>query len=98
MRRRGPDVIDDDFHAWLQGQIGKDHRQIIADGRSVIAEAGGGLGGDFAERIQQFLFYLQSGRKPIDVSESDWQAYRPVYKALVKERRRLTKDVLDLFA
>ncbi len=85
MRRRGPDIIDDDFHAWLQGQIGKDHRQIVVDGRSVIAEAGGGLGGGFAERIQQFLFYLQSGRKPIDVSESDWQAYRPVYKALVKK-------------
>ena len=91
-------MSDDDFHTWLKGQIGKDHRQIVVDGRSVIAEAGGGLGGEFAERIQQFLFYLQSGRKPIDVSESDWQAYRPVYKALVKERRRLTKDVLDLFA
>ena len=91
-------MSDDAFHTWLKGQIGKDHRQIIADGRSVIAEAGGGLDGDFATRIQQFIFYLQSGWKPVDVSESDWQAYRPVYKALVKERRRLTKDVLDLFA
>ena len=90
-------MSDDDFLAWLQGQIGKDHRQIIADGRSVIAEAGGGLGGEFAARIQNFIFYLQSGRKPVDVSESDWQAYRPVYKALVKERQRLTKDVIDLF-
>ncbi|MEE9318227.1 MAG: hypothetical protein V3U48_08055 [Rhodospirillales bacterium] len=91
-------MSDDDFHAWLKGQIGKDHRQIIADGRTTIAEAGGGSGGDLAARIQQFIFYLQSGRKPVDVSESDWQAYRPVYKALVKERQRLTKDVLDLFA
>ncbi len=71
----------DDFHAWLQGQIGKDRRQIIAEGQSVIAKAS--MGGDFATRIQQFLFYLQSGRKPVDVSENDWQAYRPVYKALV---------------
>ncbi len=91
-------MSDDDFLAWLQGQIGKDHRQIIADGQAAVAEAGGGLGGEFAARIQQFIFYLQSGRKPVDVSESDWQAYRPVYKALVTERRRLTKDVLDLFA
>ncbi len=90
-------MSEDDFHAWLQGQIGKDHRQIIADGQSTIAEAGGGLGGEFAARIQNFLFYLQSGRKPVDVSENDWQAYRPVYKALVKERQRLTKDVIDLF-
>ncbi|MEE8352050.1 MAG: hypothetical protein V3R37_07680 [Rhodospirillales bacterium] len=89
---------DDDFHAWLQGQVGKDHRQIIADGRSAVAEAGGGSGSDFTTRIQQFIFYLQSGRKPVDVSESDWQAYRPIYRALIKERRRLTKDVLDLFA
>jgi hypothetical protein len=44
-------MSDDDFHTWLKGQIGKDHRQIIADGRSVIAEAGGGLGGDFATRV-----------------------------------------------
>ena len=91
-------MSDNDFHTWLKGQIGKDHRQIIAAGRSVIAEAGGGLGGDFATRIQQLIFYLQSGWKPVDVSESDWQAYRPIYKALVKERQRLTKDVLDLFA
>ena len=91
-------MSDDDFHAWLQGQIGKDRRQIIADGQSAVAGAGGGLGGDFATRIQQFLFYLQSGWKPVDVSESDWQAYRPVCKALVKERQRRTKDVLDLFA
>ncbi len=90
-------MSDDDFLAWLQGQIGKDHHQIITDGRSVIAEAGGGLGGEFAARIRNFIFYLQSGRKPVDVSESDWQAYRPVYKALVKERQRLTKDVIDLF-
>ena len=89
---------NDDFHAWLQGQIGKDRRQIITDGQSAVAGAGGGLGGDYATRIQQFLFYLQSGWKPVDVSESDWQAYRPVYKALAKERQRLTKDVLDLFA
>ncbi len=88
-------MSNDDFHAWLQGQIGKDRRQIIAEGQSVIAKAS--MGGDFSTRIQQFLFYLQSGRKPVDVSESDWQAYRPVYKALVKERQRLTKDVLDLF-
>ena len=88
----------DDFHAWLHGQIGKDRHQIIAEGQAAIAEAGGGLGGDFATRIQQFLFYLQSGWKPVDVSDSDWQAYRPVYKALVKERQRLTKDLLDLFA
>ena len=85
----------DDFHAWLQGQIGKDRRQIIAEGQSVIAKAS--MGGDFSTRIQQFLFYLQSDRKPVDVSERDWQAYRPVYKALLKERQRLTKDVLDLF-
>ena len=84
-----------DFHAWLQEQIGKDRRQIIAEGQSVIAKAG--MGGDFAARIEQFLFYLQSGRKHVDVSESDWRAYRPVYKALLKERQRLTKDVLDLF-
>jgi len=89
---------DDDFHAWLQGQVGKDHRQIIADGRSAVAKGGGGSGGDLTTRIQQFIFYLQSGRKPVDVSENDWQAYRPIHKALIKERRRLTKDVLDLFA
>ncbi len=92
------DMSDDEFHAWLQGQIGKDHRQIIANGRSLIAEAGGSLGGELAARIQNFIFYLQSGRKPVDVSECDWQAYRPVYKAKVKEQQRLTKDVLELFA
>lgn len=30
-------------------------------------------------------------------SESDWQAYRPVYQALVNKRQRLTKDVLEMF-
>ena len=89
---------DDEFHAWLHKQIGKDHHQIIADGRSAIAEAGGALGGEFPARIQSFIFYLQSGRKLVDVSENDWQAYRPSYKALVKEEKRLTKDIIDLFA
>jgi hypothetical protein len=56
------------------------------------------LGGEFPARIQSFIFYLQSGRKPVDVSENDWQAYRPIYKALVKEEKRLTKDIIDLFA
>ena len=89
-------MSDDDFHTWLKGQIGRDQHQIISEGRSAISETD--LGGDFATRIQQFIFYLQSGRKPVDVLETDWQAYRPVYRALVKERQRLTKDVLDLFA
>ena len=91
-------MSDDDFQTWLHEQIGKDHRQIIADGRAAVAEAGGFLGGEFTARIQQFIFYLQSGLKPVDVSENDWQAYQPVYKALVKEKKRLTKDVIDLFA
>ena len=91
-------MSDDEFDAWLQKQIGKDHHQIIDDGRSAIAEAGGFLGGDFSTRIQQFIFYLQSGLKPVDVSETDWQAYQPIYKALIMEKKRLTKDIIELFS
>ena len=88
-------MSDDDFRTWLQGLAGKDQRQIVSDGQSAIAEAGDGLSGDFAARVQRFLFYIQSGRKPVDVSESDWQAYGPIYKALVKERQRQMNDILD---
>ena len=91
-------MSDDEFQAWLHSQIGKDIHQIIADGQSAIAQAGGLTGGDFSTRMQSFIFYLQSGRKPVDVSENDWQAYRSIHKALVKEQRRLTKDVIKLFS
>ena len=98
-----------DFGEWLQSQIGKDYAQIILDGQKAAIKAERGSYGvkgavnkresgsiDFAHRVKQFLFFIQGGTKPANVSESDWQAYRQICEMLV-ENRQFKKEILDKF-
>jgi hypothetical protein len=43
-----------------------------------------------------FLFFLKNGIKPYDISESDFQSFRPIAEKLVS-KGQVKKTVLNLF-
>ena len=99
-----------DFHGWLESQIAFDSAQIVDNGLKFAAptelivnglrrgEPGVSRSDHFlhAERVKQFLVFLQYFVKPNGVTEEDWQAYRPICQALV-DRQQMQTEVLNLF-
>ncbi|NQV83264.1 MAG: hypothetical protein HQ494_05535 [Rhodospirillales bacterium] len=99
-----------DFHGWLESQITFDCSQIVDNGLQVAANyeliAKGykpvepGISKseslEYAERVKQFLVFLQYCVKPNGVTDEDWQAYRPICQVLV-DRQQMKNEALDLF-
>ncbi|NQW00202.1 MAG: hypothetical protein HQ483_10925 [Rhodospirillales bacterium] len=99
-----------DFPTWLHDQLGLDLEQIKANGSQARADAELRRKGmrpsvegvapekiaDFADRVHQFMLLLGWGQKHKDVSDADWQSFRPIVEGLVS-KNQMDRQVLSQF-